>query len=75
MMGKYLTEIPEITITDEMIEQMKNIPFSPEFWDKIAKSIKEENEHYERLCRRIQIDPISGKSTMSWEHRNRMFTL
>jgi hypothetical protein len=51
----------------------QNITFTPEFWEQINESIRKENQEYEKLCRSLKIDPISGKSTMSWEERNRAF--
>ncbi|MFA5405186.1 MAG: hypothetical protein WC358_09645 [Ignavibacteria bacterium] len=51
----------------------QNITFTPEFWEQINESIRKENQEYEKLCRSLKIDPVSGKSTMSWEERNRPF--
>lgn len=51
----------------------QNITFTPEFWEQIDESIRKENQEYEKLCRSLKIDPVSGKSTMSWEERNRPF--
>lgn len=49
------------------------IVYDDAFWDDIVKSIEKENKEYKKLCKSMKIDPISGKSTMSWEERNREF--
>lgn len=72
--SKYaMTEIPKDLLGFSKIET--NEVYDKEFWDKVAESIRKENKQYEEQCKRMQIDPVSGKSTMSWEDRNRMFTL
>jgi hypothetical protein len=87
MKKEYLTNIPDLGDISKYV--MTEIPkdllgfskiqtdevYDKEFWDKVAESMRKENEDYERMCRNMQIDPISGKSTMSYEERNRMFTL
>lgn len=65
-----LTEIPDLGdisdfATDEAYDQ--------EFWDKVAANMRKEHERYVKQCEAMCIDPESGKSTMSWEERNKMF--
>lgn len=50
-------------------------PYTKEFWEKVREQIKKEHERYEETCRRLKIDPESGKSTMSHEEMNRRFTI
>ncbi len=72
--SKYaMIEIPEDLYDFSKIET--NEIYDKEFWDKVCESIRKENQDYEKLCERMKIDPISGKSTMSYEERNKMFTL
>lgn len=63
----------DIKRMSEFVKSVKGKPYSKDFWEKINQDMKDENERYEELCRNMQIDPISGKSTMSWEDRNKMF--
>jgi hypothetical protein len=87
MKKEYLTEIPDLGDISKyaMTEIPKDLRgfskietdevYDKEFWDKVAETIRKENKQYEEQCKRMQIDPVSGKSTMSWEDRNRMFNL
>lgn len=59
----------------ELLASIERKPYSKEFWEKINKQIIKENKEFEEQCRQLKLDPISGKSTMSWEDRNRMFNL
>lgn len=59
----------------ELLASVKRKPYSKEFWVKVNENMKKENDMYEEQCRVLKIDPISGKSTMSYEQRNRMFDL
>lgn len=84
-MKEYLTKIPDLG--DISKYAMTEIPkdllgfskidtdevYDKEFWNKVVETIRKENKQYEEQCKRMQIDPISGKSTMSWEDRNKMF--
>ena len=67
-----MTEIPDLggigSYADDEV-------FDHEFWEKVAKNMREENERYERQCEAMMIDPISGKSTASWEYMQKRFTL
>lgn len=70
-----MTEISK-EFTEELLEFLKLETYEvydKEYWKRVDLLIIEENERYEELCRNMQIDPISGKSTMSWEERNKMF--
>lgn len=69
---EYLTEIPDLGEISKFID---DVEFSQEFWENVAKQINKENKEYVEQCKRLKIDPVSGKSTMSWEERNKMFTL
>ena len=71
---KVLTENSDL---GDFIQYVKDNPvvYDEKFWEKIAKSIEKENKDYEKMCERLRIDPFSGKSTMTWEERNRMFDL
>lgn len=72
-----LTEISK-ELTDELIEFSKiytNEVYDKAFWDKVVKSMKEEDERYVRQCEAMMIDPISGKSTASWEYMQKRFTI
>ena len=68
-----LTEIPKDL--GKFASLVTNEVYDDAYWKKLAESIRKENEDYERKCKRMQIDPISGKSTMLWADRNKMFTL
>lgn len=59
----------------ELVKSVKFKPYSKEFWEKIRTQINKENEMYEEQCRALKIDPDSGKSTMSYEQRNKEFNL
>lgn len=65
-----MKEIPDL---GDIGSYADDVVFDKEFWDKVAKNIREENERYERQCEAMMIDPISGKSTMSWVERNKEF--
>ena len=69
-----LTEIPDIDFK-EFLDKLDDTPFSQEFWDKVAETIRKENKQYEEQCKRMQIDPVSGKSTMNYEQMNKRFTI
>lgn len=60
-------------MSKELLQFAENVTYPPEFWDNINKSIEKEHQEYIKLCHSLKIDPISGRSTMSWEQRNRMF--
>ena len=65
---------------DKMLEFLRVLkgmkkPYTKEFFMEVQEDIKKEYERYEETCRRLKIDPESGKSTMSWEERNRRFTI
>ena len=59
----------------ELLASIERKPYSKEFWEKINKQIIKENKEFEEQCRQLKIDPISGKSTMSYEQMNKRFTL
>lgn len=58
---------------EDFKKEISEKAYDDAFWDKLSKSFKKHNEEYEKLCKNMEIDPISGKSTMSWEERNREF--
>lgn len=70
-----LTEIPDLGDIGKFASIETDEVYDKEFWEKVADQIRKENKQYEEQCKRMQINPISGKSTMSWEDRNRMFNL
>lgn len=59
----------------EAISALKISPtaYTPEFWAKLEESNRKHQARYEKECRDMCIDPETGRSTMSWERRNRMF--
>lgn len=65
----------EAALIAKAIDAMKisNNAYTPEFWSKLESELRKSNARYERECRAMCIDPISGRSTMSAERRNRMF--
>lgn len=68
-----LTEIPDLGDFSKFSNIETKVVYDDAFWDSIGKSIEKENKEYEKLCKNMEIDPISGKSTMSWEEKNREF--
>lgn len=67
-----MTEIPDL---GDIGVYSDDVVFDKEFWEKVVKNIREENERYERQCESMMIDPISGKSTASWEYMQKRFTV
>lgn len=74
-MKDYLTKIPDLGDIGKYASMESDEVYDKEFWDKVAETIRKENKQYEELCRKIQIDPISGKSTISYDQMNKRFTL
>lgn len=68
-------EPEELATLSEFLASCGEIKFSDEFWANHEKLVRDENERYAKECRALKIDPVSGKSTMSWEDRNRPFTM
>lgn len=67
-----LTEIPDL---GDIGQYAEDVEFTTEFWKMVAEYMRKEHERYVKQCEAMCIDPDNGKSTMSWEERNKMFTL
>lgn len=46
-----------------------------EYWKKVYEEEDRLHKKYVKECEGMRIDPVSGRSTMSWEERNKPFTL
>lgn len=68
-----LTEIPKDLAGFSLIETHE--VYDEDYWKMVAKQINTEHERYVKQCEAMQIDPESGRSTMSWEELNRPFTM
>lgn len=77
---KDIKQLQEFMRDPEVLEWLRRAneePFEidPQHWKDLQKQLIKENLQYEKMCRNMQIDPISGKSTMSYEQMNKRFTI
>lgn len=67
--------MPDSGKTDvgDLSKYLDDLVFDDKFWDDVVEQMQKEHKQYVGMCRQMQIDPVSGRSTMSWEDRNRPF--
>ena len=67
---KDIKQLQEFMRDPEVLEWLRRAneePFEidPQHWKDLGKQLIKENEQYEKMCRNMQIDPISGKFIIS----------